>query len=81
MVDLLASLIARAVRVELVTSDAHAGLMAVIGAALPGAAWQRCRTHSATNLTAVTPEASWPRVRTLLHSAFDESDTESVAAQ
>src|SRR3954451_2122355 len=31
--------------VKLVTSDAHAGLVAAIGAALPGAAWQRCRTH------------------------------------
>ncbi len=32
--------------VKLVTSDAHAGLVSAIGAALPGAAWQRCRTHS-----------------------------------
>src|SRR3954454_2490048 len=31
--------------VQLVTSDAHAGLVAAIGATLPGAAWQRCRTH------------------------------------
>ena len=33
--------------VKLVTSDAHAGLVAAIGATLPGAAWQRCRTHYA----------------------------------
>jgi putative transposase len=31
--------------VVLVTSDAHAGLMSAIRATLPGAAWQRCRTH------------------------------------
>jgi len=31
--------------VKLVTSDAHAGLVAAIGATLGGAAWQRCRTH------------------------------------
>src|SRR4051812_3313080 len=31
--------------VQLVTSDAHRGLVEAIGAALPGAAWQRCRTH------------------------------------
>ncbi|WP_157114426.1 IS256 family transposase, partial [Nocardia gamkensis] len=31
--------------VQLVTSDAHAGLVAAIGATLPGASWQRCRTH------------------------------------
>src|SRR3954453_14246232 len=31
--------------VRLVPSDAHAGLVAAIGATLPGATWQRCRTH------------------------------------
>src|SRR4051794_5769377 len=31
--------------VQLVTSDAHRGLVDAIGATLPGAAWQRCRTH------------------------------------
>ncbi|BBX82620.1 hypothetical protein MAUB_04930 [Mycolicibacterium aubagnense] len=45
--------------VKLVTSDAHAGLVAAIGATLPGAAWQRCRTHYTTNLMSVTP-SSWP---------------------
>ncbi|WP_193622361.1 transposase, partial [Mycobacterium tuberculosis] len=35
--------------VALVTSDAHAGLVAAIGATLPAAAWQRCRTHYAAN--------------------------------
>jgi len=67
--------------VRLVTSDAHAGLVAAIGATMPGAAWQRCRTHYATNLMAVTPKASWPWVRTLLHSVYDQPDAESVAAQ
>jgi putative transposase len=31
--------------VQLVTSDAHRGLVEALGATLPGAAWQRCRTH------------------------------------
>src|SRR4051794_5185177 len=31
--------------VKLVTSDAHAGLTGAIAATLPGAGWQRCRTH------------------------------------
>ena len=66
---------------KLVTSDAHAGLVAAIGATLPGAAWQRCRTHYTTNLMAITPKASWPWVRTLLHSVFDQPDAESVDAQ
>jgi putative transposase len=67
--------------VVLVTSDAHAGLVAAIGATLPGAAWQRCRTHYAVNLMSVTPKSSWPWVRTLLHSIFDQPDAESVVAQ
>jgi putative transposase len=67
--------------VRLVTSDAHAGLLAAIGATLPGAAWRRCRTHYATNLMSVTPKASWPWVRTLLHSVYDQPDSDSVAAQ
>lgn len=67
--------------VRLVTSDAHAGLVAAIGATLPGASWQRCRTHYATNLMAVTPKTSWPWVRTLLHSVYDQPDSESVHAQ
>jgi putative transposase len=67
--------------VRLVTSDAHAGLTAAIGATLPGASWQRCRTHYATNLMAATPKASWPWVRALLHSVYDQPDTASVHAQ
>jgi putative transposase len=30
---------------------------------------------------AVTPKASWPWVRTLLHSVHDQPDADSVAAQ
>lgn len=42
----LRSLTARGLSgVRLVISDAHRGLVAAIGSALPGAAWQRCRTH------------------------------------
>ena len=67
--------------VKLVTSDAHGGLVAAIGATLPGASWQRCRTHYATNLMSVTPKNSWPWVKTLLHSVYDQPDAESVHAQ
>ncbi|WP_282779336.1 MULTISPECIES: IS256 family transposase [unclassified Nocardia] len=67
--------------VKLVTSDAHAGLVAAIGATLPGAAWQRCRTHYTVNLMSVCPKSSWPWVRTLLHSVLDQADPDSVAAQ
>jgi transposase-like protein len=67
--------------VALVTSDAHRGLVEAIGATLPGAAWQRCRTHYAANLMAATPKASWPWVKTLLHSVYDQPDAASVHAQ
>jgi putative transposase len=79
---LLFSLTARGLSgVKLVTSDAHAGLVNAIGATLPGATWQRCRTHDTTNLMVVTPKSSWPWVPTLLHSVFDQPDAGSVAAQ
>jgi transposase-like protein len=67
--------------VQLVTSDAHAGLVAAIGATLPGTTWQRCRTHYAANLMAACPKSSWPWVRALLHSVYDQPDATSVHAQ
>jgi len=67
--------------VALVTSDAHRGLTEAIGATLPGAAWQRCRTHYAANLMAVTPKSAWGWVRALLHSVYDQPDAASVHAQ
>jgi putative transposase len=67
--------------VMLVTSDAHAGLVEAIAANLPGAAWQRCRTHYAANLMSVCPKASWGWVKALLHSVYDQPDAEAVHAQ
>ena len=67
--------------VKLVTSDAHAGLVAAIGATLPGATWQRCRTHYAANLMSTCPKASWPAVRAMLHSVYDQPTANDVAAQ
>lgn len=67
--------------VKLVTSDAHHGLVAAIGATFSGAAWQRCRTHYAANLMSVTPKSSWPWVKALLHSIYDQPDAGAVHAQ
>jgi len=67
--------------VALVTSDAHAGLVEAIGATLPNASWQRCRTHYAANLMAVTPKSQWGWVKALLHSVYDQPDSEAVNAQ
>lgn len=67
--------------VALVTSDAHAGLVDAIGANLPGAAWQRCRTHYTANLMAVCPKHAWGGVKAMLHSVFDQIDAGAVHAQ
>ena len=67
--------------VMLVTSDAHAGLVEAIAANLPGAAWQRCRTHYAANLMSACPKSSWGWVKALLHSIYDQPDAEAVHAQ
>ena len=67
--------------VKLVTSDAHAGLVAAIGATLPGATWQRCRTHYAANLMSVCPKASWPAVKAMPHSVYDQPTAKDVHAQ
>lgn len=71
-----ADLVARGLAgVRLVTSDAHAGLVEAIAANLPGASWQRCRTHYAANLMAVTPKSMWPAVKAMLHSPLTTSPT------
>jgi transposase-like protein len=67
--------------VKLVTSDAHPGLVAAVGATLGGAGWQRCRTHFAANLMSVTPKAQWGWVKAMLHSIYDQPDAEAVHAQ
>jgi transposase-like protein len=77
-----ADLVARGLHgVMLVTSDAHAGLVEAIAANLPGATWQRCRTHYAANLMSVCPKSSWGAVKALLHSVYDQPDTKAVHAQ
>src|SRR5688500_17798803 len=67
--------------VQLVTADAHSGLVAAVAATLDGASWQRCRTHYAANLMSVTPKASWGWVKAMLHSIYDQPDAKSVHAQ
>jgi transposase-like protein len=77
-----ADLVARGLSgVRLVTSDAHAGLVEAIAANLPGASWQRCRTHYAANLMSVTPKTMWPAVKAMLHSVYDQPDAPAVQAQ
>lgn len=78
----LRSLTARGLAgVQLVISDAHRGLTEAIGAAIPGAAWQRCRTHYARNLMNQVPKTAQPWVATLLRTIFEQPDAEAVHAQ
>jgi len=77
-----ADLVARGLSgVRLVTSDAHAGLVEAIAANLPGAAWQRCRTHYAASLMSVCPKSAWPAVKAMLHSVYDQPEAKAVHAQ
>jgi transposase-like protein len=78
----LRSLTARGLAgVQLVVSDAHRGLVEAVGAALPGATWQRCRTHYARNLMNQVPKTAQPWVATLLRTVFEQPDADAVHAQ
>ncbi|XKH57556.1 IS256 family transposase [Citricoccus nitrophenolicus] len=80
--EFFADLVARGLTgVKLVTSDVHTGLKEAIAANLPGACWQRCRTHYAANLMGITPKSMWPAVKAMLHSVYDQPDAKAVNAQ
>ena len=71
----------RPVRGAAVTSDDHAGLVNAIAAVLPGATWQRCRTHYHRNLLTRVPKSAQPWVSTLVRTIFEQPDPASVRAQ
>ena len=78
----LRGLVARGLTgVSLVISDAHEGLKNAIGSVLPGAGWQRCRTHFMRNLLTRVPKASQALVATLVRTIFEQPDAEQVHAQ
>ena len=80
--EIFADLVARGLTgVRLATSDTHTGLVEAIAANLPGAVWQRCRTHYAANLMATTPKSMCPAVKAMLHSVYDQPDATAVDAQ
>jgi putative transposase len=78
----LRSLVARGLGgVRLVTSDAHPGLVDAIAATLPGAAWQRCRTHAMRNLLTRVPKSAQSFVATMVRTIFAQPDAATVHEQ
>jgi len=78
----LRGLVARGLAgVKLVTSDAHPGLVDAIAATLPGACWQRCRTHFVRNLQTRVPKSAQSFVATMVRSIFAQPDPGSLHEQ
>jgi putative transposase len=67
--------------VQLVISDAHAGLKAAIEAVLLGAAWQRCRVHFLRNVLAQVPKGHAEMVAAAIRTIFAQPDPAHVREQ
>ena len=67
--------------VKLVSSDAHPGLVDAIAATLPGASWQRCRTHFMRNLLTRVPKSARSFVATMVRTIFAQPDAATVHEQ
>ena len=78
----LRSLTARGLScVELVISDAHQGLKDAFATVFAGAAWQRWRTHSMTNLLTRVPKRAQPGVATLVRTIYQQISPEQDHTQ
>ena len=67
--------------VQLVISDAHAGLQAAIGSVLLGAAWPRCRVHFLRNVLAQVPKGSAEMVAAAIRTIFAQPSPVHVRDQ
>jgi putative transposase len=68
--------------VELITSDAHAGLKEARKACFPGVPWQRCRFHLMRNALAHVPREEMKReVMDDLRSVLDSADEHAAGEQ
>jgi transposase-like protein len=78
----LRDLVARGLSgVRLVISDDHPGLVGAVEAVLPGASWQRCRTHFMRNLLTRVPKGAQGMAATLVRSIFAQPSAQEVQAQ
>ena len=67
--------------VRLIVSDSHKGLIAAIETTLPGASWQRCRTHFMRNVLCRVPKSAQPFVATFVRTIFAQPSASEVASQ
>src|SRR5262249_27476020 len=67
--------------VQLVISDAHAGLKHASEAVIIGAAWQRCRVPFLRNMLAQVPKGHAEMVAAALRTLFAQPDAEPVRSQ
>src|SRR3954449_4696200 len=76
------SLVGRGLQgVQLVISDAHAGLKQAIREVFVGAAWQRCRVHFMRNLLARVPKTAAAMVAATVRTIFQQPDRASAQRQ
>ena len=78
----LRGLVARGLSgVQLVISDAHPGLKDAIASTLPGASWQRCRTHFMRNLLTKVPKSAHGFVAPLVRMIFEQPNADAAWEQ
>lgn len=78
----LQDLVARGVHgVQLVISDAHAGLKQAIREVFVGATWQRCRVHFLRNVLARVPKSAQAMVAATVRSIFQQESRAAAQAQ
>lgn len=63
---------------KLVISDAHEGLKAAIGTAMPGVSWQRCKVHFFRNILAHVPQSRKLEVAAALKAIFAQVSLEGA---
>ena len=67
--------------VQLVISDAHAGLRKAIRRVLQGASWQRCRVHAMRNLLAAAHHQHRQVIAALIRTIFAQPDHQAAVTQ